>query len=44
MGLNVVQTNNAIYVDQDAYTDELKHVKLKIDRAAQKNELESSYG
>ena len=36
MGLNVVQTNNAIYVDQDAYTDELKHVKLKTDRAAQK--------
>ena len=36
--LNVAQTNDAIYVDQDAYIDELKYVKLKLDRASQKDE------
>ena len=39
LGLNVVQTNNAIYVDHDVYIDELKYVKLKPDRASQKDEL-----
>ena len=39
LGLNFVQTNDVLYVDQDAYIDELKHVKLKPDQVSQKNEL-----
>ena len=35
----MVQTNDEIYVDQDACIDELKHVNLKSDRASQKDEL-----
>ena len=34
-----IETNDAIYVDQDAYIDELKYVKLKPDLASLKDEL-----
>ena len=37
--LNIVQTTAVLYVGQDVYVDELKHVKLKPGRALQKDEL-----
>ena len=37
--LNIVQTTAVLYVGQDVYVDELKHVKLKPGRALQKDEF-----
>lgn len=38
IGLNVVQTSDAIYIDQDVYIDDLKRVKINPERALQKDE------
>ena len=38
IGLNVVQTNSAVYVDQQKYVDGLKEINLTSDRSKQKDE------
>ena len=39
IGLNVVQTRNSIYIDQNNYIDELKTIEIESERALQKDEL-----
>ena len=42
IGLDVVQTNDTVIVDQNSYVDSLKPVKLSTQRKAQKSEVLSS--
>ena len=42
IGLDVVQTNDTVLVDQNSYVDSLKPVKLSTQRKAQKSEVLSS--